>query len=478
MFRPNRLLVAALASTLVVAACGSSGGDAKSGTSTTSSGASGEVTVVQTDDGSSIEVDSGETKTDFGVTDDVIRIGLSPDLSSELSGIATPVTDAQLVFWDTVNAAGGIAGRMIEPVVLDNALNVEKTGENYATFASEGADGVVMISHVTGSPQNAAISEDARDDDMVVVPHSWYSGWADPDFGGAQFELYANYCIEAMNGVEFLQKKVEAGEKEAKLAVLSYPGEYGQDGAAGAKLAADALGIEIVFDGEAQVSPGGNQTDLINQLVDSEATIVWIAAGPADLGAIFGGAVVQGFDAFWSGNSPTYNPALLGGDLGPKLDQFYTHSTYSSLFGSNDTAGMQDMIAAMSTERPDDLIQDVYVRGWTEGMFAKAVLEQAESNGDMTRAGVFAAAGQVDVDFQGLAPNQNWTGDPNDYVVRETYMYAVDLAAFNQVRLSDYAALDDTSTAGLGLTAVEGFAPFTSVQAASFEFTQPCFIEP
>ncbi len=479
----KRLLALLFAFSLVAAACG---GSDEAGDDGGDDGAT-ETTAASSDDDGGDDGDDGgddgddgampeEIATDYGVTEDTIRVGLAPDLSGRFAGLTTPLTEAQLVFWEKVNAEGGIAGRMVEPVVIDNAYDVTKTIEIYEDFSQESEDGVVMISQVTGSPHNSAIAQDAISDDLVVVPLSWYSGWADPDFGGAHFELYANYCIEGMNGVAYLQQKVEAEGKEAKLAVLSYPGEYGQDGAAGAKLAADALGIEVVYDGEAQVPPGQDQTGVISELVGSGATMVWITSGPADLGAIFGGAAAQGFDAFWSGNSPSYSPALLGGDLGPALDQFYTHSTYSSLFDSNDTPGMQDMIATMTEARPDDLIQDVYVWGWTEGMFARAVLEQAAANGDMTRAGVVQAATEVQVDFQGLAPDQNWTGNPNEYIIRETYLYDVDLAAFNQVSLADYAALDDKSTAGSGLTAVEGFAPFTSAPAAAYEFTEPCFV--
>ena len=59
-------------------------------------------------------------------------------------------------------------------------------------------------------------------------------------------------------------------------------------------------------------------------------------------------------------------------------------------------------------------------------MITKAILEQAAANGDMTRAGIVAAANEVEVDFHGLAPDQTWAGEPNDFVVRESYIYDVD----------------------------------------------------
>ena len=58
-------------------------------------------------------------------------------------------------------------------------------------------------------------------------------------------------------------------------------------------------------------------------------------------------------------------------------------------------------------------------------MITHAILDQAAVNGDMTRAGIVAAANEVTVDFGGLAPTQTWAGEPNDYIVRESYIYDV-----------------------------------------------------
>ena len=53
-------------------------------------------------------------ESDFGVDETSIRVGLSVDLSGPLSGIDSFVVDAHLAYFDEVNAAGGIAGRMVD----------------------------------------------------------------------------------------------------------------------------------------------------------------------------------------------------------------------------------------------------------------------------------------------------------------------------------------------------------------------------
>jgi len=188
------------------------------------------------------------------------------------------------------------------------------------------------------------------------------------------------------------------------MAVISFPGEYGQDGAAGAKIAAEALGIEIVYDGEAAVVPGSDQTPVITELVNADPDIVWATINPGTLAEIFGGAYAQGLRALWSGNSPTFNYQLLATELGAAFDELYYHTTYTQLWQSDDTPGMTEMVEGMREKRPNAPLSDVYIVSWTEGYATQAVLELAAAKGDMTRAGVVAAFNEVEVDMKGLAP--------------------------------------------------------------------------
>ena len=409
---------------------------------------------------------AADIATDFGVTEDTIRIGLSADLSGIFAGLTSPIVDAQTAYFDRLNENGGIAGRQIELVTLDSAYDVPQHLDNYAELSEESEDGVVMISQSTGSPHTGAIAADLVADDLVGVPLSWYSGWADQDFGGNVFELYTNYCFEGMNGVEFLA--AQSGVAAPTLAVVSLPGEYGQDGAAGAKIAAEQLGIEIVFDGEAQLA-GDDFSGVVAELVSADPDIVWITSSPGILAQVMGGAAAQGLDAIWSGNSPSYNPALLGTEVGPALDAFYFHSTYTALWDSNDSPGMVDIVSELQDRLPQGTyaVADSYIFGWTEAIFTQAVLEQAAANGDLTRAGVVAAANEVTVDFQGLAPDQSWFGDPNDFVVRGSFIYDIDASA---------ATLETSITepGSAGFVALE--QNFVGDVAAGHEFNQPCFI--
>lgn len=419
---------------------------------------------MEEDPGEEAMEEGSEVATDFGVTEDSIRIGLSADLSGPFSGLTSVIVAAQEAYFDRVNENGGIGGRQVELVTLDNAYDVPTQLDNYAVLSEESEEGVVMISQSTGSPHTSAIAGDLQDDNLLALPLSWYSGWA-TEFGSNVFELYTNYCFEGMNGVEFLVE--QSGIAAPKLAIVSRPGEYGQDGAAGAKIAAEALGLEVI-DLEGSIA-GDDFTPIVSTLIAEQPDIVFITSAPGELAQIFGGAAQGGLTALWSGSSPSYNVALLDTPVGPALDAFYFHSTYAALWGANESPGMVDMMATIQERIPEGNYAqaDSYVIGWTEAMFTEAVLTLATEKGDLTRAGVVAAANEVSVDFQGLAPDQTWSGDPNDFAVRGSYIYDVVLADATVT-----TSITEPGSSGLSLVAEN----FVGDVAAGYEFTEACFV--
>lgn len=417
-------------------------------------------------DGEAME-EPTEVATDYGVTDDTIRLGISGDLSGPFAALVTAITEAQEVYWDKVNEEGGVAGRQVELVILDNEYDVNKQLDNYAQLSEESDEGVVMITQSTGSPHTSAIAGDLIDDDLIAIPLSWYSGWA-TDFGANVFEMNTNYCIEAMNAVEYLGTELVEAEVP-KVAVVSLPGEYGEDGATGAKTAIEALGWELVYDGQGAIA-GEDLTPIVQAIMDASPDLVFITATPAQTAALLGETRSRGLEALWSGNGPSFSaPVHLAGDLAQEFSDYYYQSAYAAPWDSNDSEGMTDLVSSM-VELKGDLpmaTADNLVAGWVAGIFAETVLRQAAENGDMTRAGVVAAANEVSVDFQGLQPNQEWFGTPNDYVVRASYILDVD------VESADLAnTIADGGATGLVPVAEE----YVGTVASDYEFNEPCFI--
>lgn len=404
-----------------------------------------------------------EIATDIGVTDDTITVGMLADLSGAFAPLVTEIVEAQQVYWDKVNREGGIAGRQVELLIEDNAYDVPTHLEKYDALRNE----VAILSQSTGSPHTAAIADNLVEDDLIAIPLSWYSGWADPEIGQNALESYTSYCIESMNAIEWFA----ANRDVQTVALISFPGEYGGDGDAGARRAIEELGLELVYDGAGQVTPPSadnpnpDQSGVIGQIVESDADLVWTTINPATLASIMAGSVGQGFDGLWSGNSPSYSFKLLGTELAPLIDEYYIASTYIVTWGT-DVPGMAEVVEEMTAARPELAVSDVYVLGWTEAQMTHAILDQAAMNGDLTRAGIVAAANEVSVDFGGLAPPQTWAGEPDDFIVRESYIYDVVLDEFNPLPLAD-------GTGSTGWELLEG--PYIGELATAYTFDGPCY---
>ena len=72
---------------------------------------------------------------------------------------------------------------------------------------------------------------------------------------------------------------------------------------------------------------GSNPRELAQQIVDSGAAIVWTTLTGGETLDIFGNAVSQGFEGFWSGNSPSFNYIVnLGSDFAADFDKWWFHS--------------------------------------------------------------------------------------------------------------------------------------------------------
>jgi ABC-type branched-subunit amino acid transport system substrate-binding protein len=454
-----RLLVVILALGLVAAACGTS-----DETTTTTAGQATTTTAGQAT--TTTGAPGAGVKTGIGVDADTmtIRLGALHDLTGPVfSPLVVDINDAMQIYYDNLNANGGIDGWMIEYVPEDTQYDVDTHLEKYEKLR----DNVLAITASTGSPTSVAALPKLMEDNMTFIPLSWYSGWGIPEFdGGLALEQNTNYCIEAMNILEFIN-----GMGGAKIALATFPGDYGQDAAAGVKLAAEFYGMEIVYDGEAKVVPNGDNPEVIAGIVGSGADWVFLTTNPTTAAILLGGSFGAGFTGLWTGSVPSYDFRLLDSPAAPLFDQVWYQSAYNVPWGS-DAPGQVEMAEILKAVEPGKRPSDAFIIGWNEAKTMHTVLARAIANGDLTRAGVQVAVSQTtSVDFGGTAPNQNYSGTPDEYVTRQTAIFDPDLATYMAAGGAEQTISQDDATTG-SLVAKDFFV---SEAAKDFEFSAPCY---
>jgi ABC-type branched-subunit amino acid transport system substrate-binding protein len=234
-------------------------------------------------------------------------------------------------------------------------------------------------------------------------------------------ESGANYCIESMNALDYAKEKYSPKSVMA----VHLAGDYGDDAAAGAKVAAQSLGMSF---SEVKTDSGTDkQAGAIQAILSGRPDLVILTMGPADAATIVGQTAARGFTGRFIGTSPTWNPALLQSAAAPALLALYEQSAPWNSWAT-DTPGHKAMREALGSVTPND----GYTAGWVWSYPMKAALQKAVQDGDLTRAGLVAAVKSLtSVDYEGMLPpgSGNYAGGPNDGAVRVTTIYKADKAA-------------------------------------------------
>ena len=228
---------------------------AEVGTTTTSAATEESTTTAAPTEEPTTTAASGEVATDIGVDLEAgtITVGLLSDLSGPFAPLVQVIVAGQEMYWADVNANGGIGGMEVVVETRDTGYVVDTHVQLYEELKSQ----VVAFGHSTGSPQTMAINGALQTDGILAIPLTWYSGWSDPAINANLVPHGVPYCIESMNMIEYLTlQKPDA----TTIAIASSPGDYGEDSNAGARLAAEALGLEIVYDGTGLINAADEAT--------------------------------------------------------------------------------------------------------------------------------------------------------------------------------------------------------------------------
>jgi ABC-type branched-subunit amino acid transport system substrate-binding protein len=446
---------------LVLAACGDGGSE---DTTTSEAPATDdtepptETTEGETTDTTEGEM-AGDIATDVGVDLDAgtITVGLLSDLSGIFAPLVQVIVAGHEVYWENVNANGGINGLQVELEVVDTVYEVPNHVQRY----EELKDQVVAFGHSTGSPHTVAINPQLQADGILAIPLTWYSGWSDSAINSNLMHHGINYCLEAMNLIGYL--KDQMGDDLQTIAITSFPGDYGLDGANGAVEAAEVAGLDVVYDGSGLVIPGDESTftEAANEIANSGADLVYAVTNPTTFASIFGQALQAGYEGVWTGANPSWNPALLESPIGEAAAASSFWSSYVNVWTS-DAPGIVEakelLEASGRLERPSSS----YFEGFVEAQIMHAALEAAYDAGDMTQAGVLAAAKSLDnVDFNGLAPNETYVGADNEQVQRASVIFQPDLEGFLAGETAGEIVLEEN---------------YTSDIVANYEFEGACFV--
>jgi len=344
---------------------------------------------------------------------DEIRIGQTLPYSGPASGFGI-IGRAQEAYFEKINAEGGINGRKIKFISLDDAYSPPKTVEQTRKLVEQ--DEVLLMFGSLGTATNGAVH---RYLNSKKVPQlfvlSGASKWADPkNFrwtmpGMAAYEsegvVYAKYTLQT--------------KPDARIAILSQNDDFGRDYVAGFKRALGSKAATMIV---AEASYETSAPTISSQLALLKASGANVLFG-VTLGK-FTSQMIKGVaeinwkpDLFFVPTSASSISFLEPAGLENAVDLISSSTQKDSIDPQwADDPGVKEFFAFMKQYLPNaDLNNSNYAAGYHYASLLMSVLKACKD--DFSRENITRQAASLrEVSLPMLLPGITVTTGPDDYL--------------------------------------------------------------
>ncbi|OYD70579.1 ABC transporter substrate-binding protein [Rhodococcus sp. OK302] len=341
---------------------------------------------------------SGDLKTGIGVTADAITLGSLVPLSGPIGGLGQDGVAGIQLWFDKVNANGGVCDRQVRIESRDNKYNSQETMTQYTSLRSDIA-AIVNLSPgtdaVTLGPKLAqdglGVMAGSFDPVLLAVPEAFMPG--------------TPYDVEAVNGVAYLVKQGTLKEGDT-IGVIAYPNGIGAAVTNGVAGAAKQFGLKV--ENTKIDSTATDATSQVNTLRQSGAKAIVMGTAAAQTVSAASVAKASGYDVVIQATN-----LLSSGDLaGPARDALVGHVVLTSNnapFSSN-AAPVQELLAAWTAKYGDRAITSPAASGYLMARLIEKGLNQACKDNDLTPKGITAAMSKMGaISNDGLAVDLDYS---------------------------------------------------------------------
>jgi len=207
-----------------------------------------------------------------GVSDSEILIGQSCQLSGPLAALTSEVRQGASLYFDHVNASGGVRGRKIRVLAIDDAYDPKKAAENTKKLIDE--DKVLALFQYAGTPPALAALPIAEERGVpFIAPFTGSDGLRQ---AGSRyvFNIKAGYAAELDATVRQL-----ASVGIARIAAVYLNNPFGTGGLASVEKSAKNHKVELVAQAPLEVD-GSKMADAVAAVAKATPqAIIVISAG-------------------------------------------------------------------------------------------------------------------------------------------------------------------------------------------------------
>jgi ABC-type branched-subunit amino acid transport system substrate-binding protein len=323
---------------------------------------------------------SGDVKAGPGVTKDKITVAALTDLTGPYAALGKGVTQAQKLYYDQMNATGGVCGRKIELVVRDHGYDVQKALAAYSEVGPRAA----AIPQVIGSPITIALRQRLENDHLLTIPQAW----SHTLLGSKYVQLTGTtYDLDIINGVDFLMR-TKGVKKGDKVGHLYLEGDYGQSALAGAKYAAGKAGLTLV---EQQVkATDADMTAQAGAFKKAGVKAVLVSVSPKQAASLVGVAAASGLNVPYAASNSAFAQQLLATQVGGIMQKDYYVVTAGPPFSSG-TPALQKLAGEYQMAYKGEPLDSSVYSGYATAAIVGEALKKACQSKDLTRDGIVNA---------------------------------------------------------------------------------------
>lgn len=395
----TRVLAAVVASlALVLGACGGAGEDDDAG--------GGE---------------AGAPGNSAGFDGTTIKLGVLTPLSGPVAVIGQPLTSGNEVFFEALNAKGGIAGKYkVELVQEDTQYQPDVAVQQYNKIKGD----VVAFTQILGTAPTLAVLPQLRSDRILAAPASLDALWVREE---NLLPVGGPYQVQAINAMDYWLTD-GGGSATDKVCTMIQDDVYGEAGQEGIDFAAEKYGFPVTNVQRFKVGTE-NYAGQIGALAGAGCQVVFLVATPSDAAKIWGTAAQARFAPQWFGQSPSYTAALSQSAIAPYLQQSVLIVAEGTEWGDETVPGMKQMMTDLERFSPDEPPDYYFAFGYNQGRAMAAVLEKAVELGDLSRDGILRASEELGtVGFDGLTGDYEYGPAADRNPPRSTTIFKVDPA--------------------------------------------------
>ena len=352
-----------------------------------------------------------QKKYDVGADDKEIKLGHINPYSGPASAYSA-IGKSIGAYFDKINAEGGINGRKIKYISLDDGYNPAKTVEQARKLVEQ--EEVLLIFQALGTPSNSAIHKYMNDKKVPQLFNATgATKWGDPK----NFPWTMGYQPSYQSESKVFAAHIMETKPDAKIAILYQNDDYGKDYLKGFE---DGLGEKgktmIVSKLTYEVTDPTVDSQMVSLKASGADTFFNIttpkfAAQAIKKAAELGWKPVHYLNSVSSSVGSVLTPAGLEASVGIYTANYIKDPTDPQFQKGKE---WDDWVAYMKKYHPTGAMNDNFnVYGYTVAQLMVQVLKQAGD--DLTRANVMKQAANLDLTLPMLLPGVNIKTTPDDF---------------------------------------------------------------